>query len=73
MEETKEPKFFNAPKISNMFGISRAEGRKFVKLPDCPFLVLRISRRIIIPANNFFDWYESLAQGTIAENEDVAE
>ena len=72
MEETKGPKFFNVPEISNMLGISRAEGYKFVKSPDCPFLVLRIGRRLIIPANNFFNWYESLAQGSIAENEDVA-
>lgn len=73
MEEIKEPKFFNVPEVSNMLGISRAEGYKFVKSPDCPFLVLRIGRRIIIPANNFFNWYESLAQGTIAENEDAVE
>ena len=73
MEETKELKFFNVPEISNMLGISRAEGYKFVKAPDCPFLALRIGRRLIIPANNFFNWYESLAQGSIAENEDAAE
>ena len=73
MEETKELKFFNVPEISNMLGISRAEGYKFVKSPDCPFLVLRIGRRFIIPANNFFNWYESLAQNQIAEKEDTAE
>ena len=73
MEEIKEPKFFDVPEISNMLGISRAEGYKFVKSPDCPFLVLQIGRRIIIPANNFFKWYESLAQEPIAENEDTAE
>ena len=73
MEEIKEPKFFDVPEISNMLGISRAEGYKFVKSPDCPFLVLQIGRRIIIPANNFFKWYESLAQETIAESRDAAE
>ena len=73
MEETKELKFFNVPEISNMLGISRAEGYKFVKSPDCPFLVLRIGRRLIIPANNFFNWYESLAQATITKNEDAVE
>ena len=73
MEETKELKFFNVPEISNMLGISRAEGYKFVKSPDCPFLVLRIGRRLIIPANNFFKWYESLAQEPIAEKEDTVE
>ena len=73
MEETKELKFFNVPEISNMLGISRAEGYKFVKSTDCPFLVLRIGRRLIIPANNFFNWYESLARDPISENEDVAD
>ena len=73
MEEAKEPKFFNVPEISNMLGISRAEGYKFVKSPDCPFLVLRIGRRLIIPANNFFNWYESLGQASFAENDDTAE
>ena len=57
----------------NMLGISRAEGYKFVKSPECPFLVLRIGRRLIIPANSFFNWYESLAHDPIAENEDAAE
>lgn len=73
MEETKELKFFNVPEISNMLGISRAEGYKFVKSPECPFLVLRIGRRLIIPANNFFNWYERLAQDSLAENEDATE
>lgn len=73
MEEIKEPKFFNVPEISNMLGISRAEGYKFVKSLDCPFLVLQIGRRLIVLANNFFNWYESLAQMESAENEDAAE
>lgn len=73
MEETKELKFFNVPEISNMPDISRAEGYKFVKSPECPFLVLRIGRRLIIPANNFFNWYESLAQDPIVETGDAAE
>lgn len=73
MEEIKEPKFFNVPEISNMLGISRAEGYKFVKAPDCPFLVLRIGRRLIIPANSFYNWYESLAQDSFAENKNATE
>ena len=48
MEETKELKFFNVPEVSNMLGISRAEGYKIVKSPDCLFLVLRIGRRLYI-------------------------
>lgn len=65
--KVKLAKLFNVSEISNMLGISRAEGYKFVKSPECPFLVLRIERRLIIPTNNFFNWYESLARDPIAE------
>lgn len=68
MENTKEPKFFNVPEISEILGISQSEGYILVKSSDCPFMVIRIGKRVCIPANGFYKWYESLANDSVVEN-----
>lgn len=68
MEEIKEPKFFNVPERSDILGISQSEGYILVKSPDCPFMVIRIGKRICISANGFYKWYESLANDSAVEN-----
>ena len=40
---------------------SRSKTYVLVCSPNCPFLVLKIGRRICIPGNNFLKWYNSLA------------
>ena len=62
MENEQEIKFFTVAEISKMLGISRSRAFEWVISSQCPFLVLRIGRRIIIPANNFNAWYESLLE-----------
>lgn len=73
MEEMKEPKFFNVPEISDILGISQSEGYILVKAQDCPFMVIRIGKRICIPANSFYKWYESLANDSTVENGNAEE
>ena len=68
MENEPEIKFYSVAEVSKMLGISRSRTYEWVISPQCPFLVLRIGRRIIIPANNFAKWYESLADCTTEEN-----
>ena len=53
MENEQEMKFYSVAEVSKMLGISRSRTYEWVISPQCPFLVLRIGRRIIIPANDF--------------------
>lgn len=68
MENEQEVKFYSVAEVSKMLGISRSRTYEWVISPKCPFLVLRIGRRIIIPANNFAKWYESFSDYTTEEN-----
>lgn len=65
MEEQKEPRFYNVEQLSNILGISRSKNYELVSSPDCPFVALKIGKRVCIPANSFYKWYESLVQDTI--------
>ncbi len=56
MENEQEIKFYSVAEVSKMLGISRSRVYEWIVSPQCPFLVLRIGRRIIIPANNFAKW-----------------
>lgn len=44
-------------------GIATSRSKTYVLVcsPNCPFLALRVGRRICIPGNNFLKWYNSLA------------
>ena len=40
---------------------------------ECPFNVVKIGKRICVPANSFYRWYESLAgdESTYSENDEM--
>ncbi len=61
MSEREEPKFYSVAKISNILGISRSRIYELVCSGDCPFNVVKVGKRICVPANSFYKWYESLA------------
>ena len=61
MEEYNVPMFYTVDEVSKMLRLSRSKTYEFVCSPDCPFLALRVGRRICIPGNNFLKWYNSLA------------
>ena len=62
MENEQEIKFCSVAEVSVILGISRLKAYEWVVSSYCPFLVMRIGRRVIIPANNFNAWYESLME-----------
>ena len=62
MENEQEIKFYSVAEVSEILGISRSKAYEWVVSSYCPFLVMRIGRRVIIPANNFNAWYESLLE-----------
>lgn len=66
MSGREEPNCFSVSDISNILGVSRSKTYELVCSDDCPFNAVKIGKRICIPANSFYKWYESLAG-----NEDV--
>ena len=62
MEEYNVPKFYTVEEISRILRLSRSKTYELVCSPDCPFLALKIGRRICIPGNNFLKWYNSLTE-----------
>lgn len=73
MSEREEPKFFSVTEISNMLGISQSRTYELLAAANCPFNVVKIGKRICVPANSFYKWYESLAGEDNAEGGIVEE
>lgn len=69
MSEREEPNFFSVSDISNILGVSRSKTYELVCSDDCPFNAVKIGKRICIPANSFYKWYESLAGKESVEGE----
>ena len=61
-ERYRDKEFFNVNEVAEIMGISRSFAYEYLKSPDCPFLVLQMGKRIIVPANDFFRWYDGLVQ-----------
>ena len=64
-QNTRGKEFINVTELAEIMGISRAYAYSYVKTPDCPFTCLQMGKRIIIPTNDFFRWYDSLQQVSI--------
>ena len=54
MSEREEPKFFRVAEISDILGLSRAKTYELVCSNECPFNVVKIGKRICVPANSFY-------------------
>lgn len=73
MSVREEPKFFSVAEISNILGLSRSRTYELVCSDDCPFNAVKIGKRIWVPANSFYKWYESLAGDESSEFENLEE
>ena len=67
MEENNVPKFYTVEEISKILRLSRSKTYELVCSSECPFLALKIGRRICIPENSFLEWYHSLAEDVSTE------
>lgn len=54
--------FMKVNDVAEIMGISKSLAYEYVQSENCPFTVLRINRRYIIPYNSFYAWYNSLAK-----------
>ena len=73
MSEREEAKFFSVPEIGDMLGISRTKAYELICSDACPFNAVRIRKRICVPANSFYKWYESWAGDESPEFESAEE
>lgn len=55
-------RFMTVSEVAEVMGISKALAYTYVRSEECEFNVVMINRRIIIPANSFYQWYDSLKE-----------
>jgi len=73
MSEREELKFFSVAEIGRILGISSSKAYELMASNNCPFNVVKIGKRICIPANSFYKWYESLVGDDSPESESADE
>lgn len=66
--KTEGMRFMRVGEVAEVMGISKSLAYEFLKGEKCPFTVLRINSRLLVPYNSFCEWYESLA-GNSEESE----
>lgn len=60
-EELRNKLFMSVDELANIMEISRTHTYQIISSPDCEFNVVKLGRRLIIPTNSFFKWYDSLS------------
>jgi len=60
-EKLRGKQFLNVEDVASILGISKSMVYEYVKSADCKFVCLKINSRLIVPANSFKQWYDSLA------------
>ncbi len=54
-------KFLKVGEVAEILNISKSLAYEYMQGADCPFTVLRINSRYVVPYNSFCAWYESLS------------
>ena len=53
-------RFMTVSEVAEVMGISKTLAYAFVRSDECEFNVVTINRRILVPENSFYQWYDSL-------------
>ena len=61
-ENDQEVGFYSVEEMAKFMGISKTMAYSYVKNNECPFKVVRMGSRWLIPRNAFFKWYKGLAE-----------
>lgn len=56
--------FMDVAEVAGILGISKSLAYVYVQNPLCPFVVIKINGRYIIPTNSFYKWYDSFLEIT---------
>ena len=57
---TEGMKFMRVDEVAAILNISKSLAYEYMQGADCPFAVLKINSRYVVPYNSFCAWYESL-------------
>ena len=60
-ENYRDKEFITVEQLAEVMNISKSYAYMFMKREDLPFTYLQLGRRMIIPTNSFYSWYDSLA------------
>lgn len=62
MSDYREKDFLTVVEVAEILRIGKSKCYDLANSPDCPFNVVKFDRLIRIPTNNFFRWYDGLAE-----------
>ena len=60
MKVMNDRRFMSVKEVAEVMGISKSLAYDFIKSDECKFAVVMINKRILIPENAFYQWYDSL-------------
>lgn len=58
--DTGDMRFMKVGEVADILNISKSLAYEYMQGADCPFTVLKINSRYVVPYNSFCAWYESL-------------
>ncbi len=58
--KSESMRFMKVNEVAEIMGISKSLAYEFMQSEDCPFTVLRVKSRYVVPYNSFCEWYDSL-------------
>ena len=58
----EDKEFINIEQLAEILCISKSYAYEYVRSSACPFNCLKLGKRYVIPTNNFYKWYDSLAE-----------
>lgn len=62
MENYREHDFLTVVEVAGILRMGKSKCYDLANSPDCPFNVIKLGRLTRIPSNNFYLWYDGLAE-----------
>lgn len=63
----RDREFMTVEQLAEVMHISKSYAYMFVKSKELPFVCIHLGRRVVIPTNSFYSWYDSLANNEKGE------
>lgn len=66
----REKEFIDVKELADMLNISKSYAYELLNSDECPFNAIKLGKkRIVIPTNSFYKWYDSLANDNESKEE----
>lgn len=63
----RDKEFITVEQLAEVMNISKSYAYMFVRSEELPFTYLQLGRRIVIPTNSFYSWYDSFVNNKKGE------